>query len=415
MRSLGFDWFFLLLLFVLAVSVEAVLRALAPGRFERPRSRWIARALIMVGAITVLAIESASRSRAPAGGGVYRVPIAVIRSTAVALWVSSVLVTLWHLVAEIVGRTARAVRGFREPAEPAVAEPVPPPSKSPEDASTQQIDRRSALVRVVDTAIITGVSGAVGYGLVKGRSDFRVREIEVRLPKLPRALDGYTIVQLTDLHVGVFAGPDDFRPMLDRTRALRPDAIVLTGDLVDRHPRHVPDALRMFASLSARDGVFAVLGNHDYYTDYRAVLRALERANVRALVNEHTIIRPEDGGGFVLAGVDDVWAPRVAPGRAMDLRRALVGAPREAARVLLAHNPKVFSTAHNAVDLQLSGHTHGGQINPASLASLALEYVSGTYRSAHGTLFVSNGFGYTGAPVRLAAPPEIAKIVLVAG
>ncbi len=428
-RSLASSVFFSLLLLLLVVCVEAVVRAIAPKPFERARSRWTVRAVITVVSVGVLAFESFARSRAPAGGGLYRVPIAIIRSVVVIVWVSAVLVTLWHALAELVALLSGVVRAWRatgEPAEPPVAPVAPAAPAQPAvarqsvapAANEPQIDRRSAIVRAVDGAIITGVSASIGYGLIKGRGDFRVREIEVRLPKLPRALDGYTIVQLTDLHVGVFTGPEDFQPMLERTRALRPDAIVLTGDLLDQHPRHVPDALRMFAALSAlsaRDGVFGILGNHDYYTDYRAVLSALERAGVRALVNEHAVLRAGDGGGFVLAGVDDVWAGRSVRGRAMDIRRALEGAPSDKARVLLAHNPQAFGAARGRVDLQLSGHTHGGQINPASIVSLGLEYVSGTYRSRGSTLFVCNGLGFTGAPVRLAAPPEIAKIVLVAG
>ncbi len=422
MIALRFDLFPLAVLLILGLCVVAVMRALFPGRFDGRAARWGLRLAALAVASAVLALELAARTHAPVGGGAWRAPVGAIRSAVVALWVSAAGVTVWHAAVELVGRVRlrlRARASERASATPvaAVADPQSPEETQREvEAPSPEapvVARRVALDRAVNTALVAGVHAYVGYGFLKGRRDLRVREVVVRIPKLPRALEGYTIVQLTDIHVGIFMGDDEFRPLVERAHSLSPDAMVLTGDLLDRHPRHVPDALRMFSSLRARDGVYAILGNHDYYTGYAPVLRALERAGARALVNEHVVLRPRDQGGITLAGVDDLWAPRTDPSRRMDVPRALAGSDPERARVLLAHNPKSFHAAKGLVDLQLSGHTHGGQINPGSMMNLALEYVSGLYRSNESTLFVCNGLGFTGAPVRLSAPPEIAKIVLV--
>lgn len=421
-----------LMVAVLAASLEVVARAVAPRRFEARRSKWTTRAALVALASLLVVIESAARSIAPVGGGALRAPSALVRTTALVAWVSAVLLALWHAIVELVIAVRRALEarlaaphngratGETEGASRALASRPLVTDRAARDVDASEhvaatLARRSVLVRAVDFGIVAGSSAMAGYGLLKGRADLRVREVTLRIARLPRALEGYTLVQLTDLHVGIFTGFEDFGPMLEQTRRLRPDAIVMTGDLLDQHPRHIPAATRMFSELSARDGVFAILGNHDYYTDFAAVLAALARAGVRALVNDHVVLRPRDGGGIALVGVDDVWAPRSVRGRAMDLDRALRGVDPEQAKILLAHNPTVFHQAKGRVDAQLSGHTHGGQINPGSIAGLALDYVSGAYRDRDSTLFVCNGLGFTGPPLRLNAPPEIAKIVLVRG
>lgn len=411
---------------MLGVSIEVVARVLFPRRFESRRSKWVMRVAVFALAALILSLEMLARSRAPVGGGPWRVLVSIERCSVIVVWVSAVGLAVWHGLLELVGRvrlarreSARLARATEEERETnsEIAAQSETPNESRADSepapSAEPPTRREALSRAVNIGIIAGTGSYVGYGLLKGRRDLRVREEVFHLPMLPRALEGYTIVQLTDIHYGIYTGEEDMRPIIERTLALRPDMIVLTGDLIDRHPRHIPDALRSIRALRARDGVFSILGNHDYYTGFEAVLAALNRTHIRSLVNEHTVIRPGDQGGFTLAGVDDFWAYRMAPGRDCDVRLSLEGSSPDRAKVLLAHNPKVFHRAKTQADLQLSGHTHGGQVNPGSMMKLALDYVSGVYRDGDSTLFVSNGLGFTGPPVRLSAPPEIAKIVLV--
>lgn len=412
MSALRFDLFPIAILLMLSASIEVVARVLLRRRFETRRARWTMRAGAVSLAVVILTFEMLARSRTPAGGGPWRAAVSIERSAVVAVWVSAVGLVLWHALLELVGRVrlARAAPPtvVKEQLAESTVEPAPAPSVAPEEPT-----RREALARAVNVGIVASTSAYVGYGLLKGRRDFRVREEVFHLPKLPRALEGYTIVQLTDLHYGIYTGIEDMRPMIERALSLRPDMIVLTGDLIDRHVRHIPDAMRSISALHARDGVFSILGNHDYYTGFDKVLAGVARTHIRSLVNEHLVIRPGDQGGFTLAGVDDYWAPRVVRGRDPDVRLAFEGSSPDRAKVLLAHNPKVFHRAKTQADLQLSGHTHGGQINPGGVMALALDYVSGVYRDGESTLFVSNGLGFTGPPVRLHAPPEIAKIVLV--
>jgi predicted MPP superfamily phosphohydrolase len=167
-----------------------------------------------------------------------------------------------------------------------------------------------------------------------------------------------------------------------------------------------------------RDGSFAILGNHDHYAGARAVSEQLARAGVRVLNNEHVVVRPNDGGGFALLGVDDLQGRRARTlgFSGPDLLAAVANSPRELPRILLAHQPRYFDESAGRIDLQLSGHTHGGQINPGFRpADAFMKYVAGKYTREGSTLYVNRGFGVSGPPARIGAPPEVTKIVIVAG
>jgi predicted MPP superfamily phosphohydrolase len=297
---------------------------------------------------------------------------------------------------------SRAVALFRPRRVETVPSVVPPP-----------VTRRVAVERALGLAAI-GVSGAtLGWGSLVGRHEFRVEEVVVRLPGLPKALDGYTIAQISDIHAGLFVGERELLEGFARVRGARPDLVVATGDLVDFDARYAPWLARELGNLRGRDGVVAILGNHDYYAGYTLVVAAMRAAGVQLLLNQGRMIRPGDGGGFALLGVDDLWAAR-SGGVGPDLDRALSMVPPDAARVLLAHQPNFMASARGKVGLQLSGHTHGGQINPGFRpAELLMRYVSGRYEEAGTTLWVNRGFGVAGPPSRVGAPPEVTKVVLV--
>ena len=170
------------------------------------------------------------------------------------------------------------------------------------------------------------------------------------------------------------------------------------------------------ADLDVRDGVAAILGNHDHYAGPADVVDGLQRSGVRVLSNTSVRVRSNDGGGFLLVGLDDL-AGRARPQKGFtgpDLARALAGHPPEVPRILLAHQPNFFKESAGRVALQLSGHTHGGQINPGFRpADLLMTFVSGRYERNSSTLWVNRGFGVAGPPSRVGAPPEVTKIVLV--
>jgi predicted MPP superfamily phosphohydrolase len=281
------------------------------------------------------------------------------------------------------------------------------------EAPPAGLTRRVAIERMAGLTAF-GVSGAtLGWGAVVGRHRFRIEEVVVRIDGLPAALDGYTIAQLSDIHAGLFVGERELEEGFAKVRDVRADLVVVTGDIVDFDARYAPWVARRLADIRGRDGIVAILGNHDYYAGYELVVDAVRAAGVDMLVNEGRMIRPRDGGGFALLGVDDLWAHR-SGGVGPDLDLALGAVRPDAPRVLLAHQPPYVDVARGKVALQLSGHTHGGQVNPGFCpAEWFMRYVSGRYEEAGTTLWVNRGFGVAGPPSRVGAPPEVTKVVLV--
>lgn len=289
-----------------------------------------------------------------------------------------------------------------------------PPPPAPNDAP-EAMTRRQVVEAGTGIALLGATGSMLGWGMARGRHAFEVDELPVRIVGLPKALDGYVIAQISDLHAGEHVGEAQLDEGLDRVREARADLLVVTGDMVDVDGAYAPLVARKIAAVAPRDGVYASLGNHDYYAHVDLVTAALRAARIRVLVNEGLVIRPGDGGGFALLGVDDQWSSRYhGEGARLDL--ALLGVPRDTPRILLSHQPPTIERWAGQVALQLSGHTHGGQINPLGLrpADVFFEYVSGRYEVSGTTLYVNRGFGTVGPPARVNAPPEITRIVLVA-
>lgn len=276
------------------------------------------------------------------------------------------------------------------------------------------LSRRTFLARV--TAGTAGVvaGGSVIAGMTQARGEHEIVDVEVRLAKLPRALDGFTIVQLSDLHTGLTIDRAFVQRVVDRANALAPDVIALTGDLVDGPVADLRDDIAPLGSLRARHGVFAVTGNHEYYAGPDAWIAELSRLGARYLRNERVTLAP----GLDLAGVDDYDAEKYAdryPGHGEDLPRATAGRDPSHALVLLAHQPRqVRKAAQHGVDLQLSGHTHGGQIWPWHFIVKLQQggLLAGRYEHEGTQLYVTRGCGYWGPPVRLLAPLEITRVIL---
>jgi predicted MPP superfamily phosphohydrolase len=275
------------------------------------------------------------------------------------------------------------------------------------------IGRRQILERAGGVAVLGATGSVMGWGAVIGRHEFTVEEVPVRIPGLPKALDGYTIAQISDIHIGLLVGEKQIAPGLEMLARTKSDLVVVTGDMVDFDPRYIAETARIFGALKARDGVFAIYGNHDHYTGASAVGEALRKVGIDVLVNDGRVIRAQDGGGFALLGVDDVASMRNG-GAGPRLDRAESGVPKDLPRILLSHQPHTVDYWAGRVALQLSGHTHGGQFNPGfTPANLVMRYVAGRYQVAGTTLYVNRGFGVVGPPARVGAPPEVTKIVLV--
>jgi len=284
------------------------------------------------------------------------------------------------------------------------------PRRSPPGPAA--IARRQVFEAGAGVALFGATGTMLGWGIVRGRYEFQLTELAVPIVGLPRALEGYVIAHVSDIHVGLFVDERQIDAGLDLVRRARPDLVVVTGDWVDHDPGFVPLAARKLSALKARDGIFGCLGNHDYYAGASAIERVMRDAGIPILVDDGRVVRGADGGGFALLGVDDLasrWHGRSGP----RLDRAISAVPSHLPRILLSHQPATVDRWAGRIALQLSGHTHGGQINPGSILNPIFEYVAGRYETNGTTLYVSRGFGTVGPPARVGAPPEVTRIVLV--
>ncbi len=258
--------------------------------------------------------------------------------------------------------------------------------------------------------VITGI--AIAAGLRSGLGPPSLRTETFAIERWPRVLDGFRIVQISDIHIGPLLGREFAAELARRVNALAPDLIAVTGDLVDGSAPRLRDEVAPFGELRARCGVYFVTGNHDHYSGASHWSDAVGALGMRVLRNERVEVG-SPGASFDLVGVDDHHAHFAGDGRE-DLERALAGRDPERAAVLLAHDPATFGRARaQAIDLQLSGHTHGGQIWPfAWFVRIATPYVAGRYRDGRAQLYVSRGTGFWGPPMRLFAPAEITEIIV---
>ncbi|HEY8428834.1 MAG TPA: metallophosphoesterase [Sandaracinaceae bacterium] len=272
-------------------------------------------------------------------------------------------------------------------------------------------ERRKLLARSI--AVVVGAAGASlgALSMVNALSGPKLTRLRVSLRGLPSALRGLRIVQLTDIHVGPTIGRAFVEELVRRTNELEPDLVAITGDLVDGTVAELGDAVAPLANLRARHGVFFVTGNHEYYSGADEWIAHLRTLGIRVLRNERVTIE-HDGAQLDVAGVDD-WESR-SFGHGPDLRKALAGKPEDRKVILLAHQPKqIDEAAALGVDLQLSGHTHGGQIVPFNyLVRLQQPYVVGLHEHGPSKLYVSPGTGYWGPPMRLGVKSEIALLEL---
>jgi predicted MPP superfamily phosphohydrolase len=274
--------------------------------------------------------------------------------------------------------------------------------------------RRNFLSRVLALGVTLVTASLTVAAVRSGLARVALREIDVRLKRLPERMNGTVIVQLTDVHVGPTIGREFIEEIVHRTNAANPDVVAITGDLVDGSVAELREHVAPLAKLRARYGVYFVTGNHEYYSGAEDWCRELERIGIRVLRNERVSIGEGDDS-FDLAGIDDHSAADFGGGHGADLPRAVLDRDPGRELVLLAHQPRaVFDAVKHGVGLQISGHTHGGQIWPWNyFVRLQQPVVSGLARFGETLVYVSNGTGYWGPPMRLAAPAEITRIRLL--
>lgn len=296
-----------------------------------------------------------------------------------------------HLMAWLSGR-------FRKPA--AAAKPVDP-------------SRRAFIRRVGGGGALLSASTLSLTGMYEALKTPPLVDVPITLDRLPSAMDGFVIAQITDLHVGNTVGEGFVRSVVNRVNENRPDLIALTGDLVDGSVTDLREMIAPLADLDAPHGVFYVTGNHEYYAGADEWIEHMRELGIRVLRNERVIIGTGDES-FDLAGIDDHGSARW-PGHGPDLAKATEGRDPTRELILLAHQPRQVHEAKNfGVGLQLSGHTHGGQIWPWHYIVKTQQGGLLAGHSWHGKtqLNVCRGAGYWGPPVRVFAKAEISRYIL---
>jgi uncharacterized protein len=321
-----------------------------------------------------------------------------------------VYLVLALLVLEPVRLVLRAWARRRRPPTPTDADTDAPI----EDRTAAEVSRRLFLARSSALAVGAASVSVVGVGMATALGPPDVLRVPVSLRRLDKAFNGFRIAVVSDIHLGPLAGRSHTERIVRMINETEPDLVAIVGDLVDGTVEQLGPAAEPLRDLVSREGSFFVTGNHEYFVDDTADwLRELERFGVHPLSNENTAIR-RGGAAFHLAGVNDVSGK--AHGEPPDYDRALSGVDPSRPTVLLAHQPvMVAQAAERGVDLQLSGHTHGGQMWPFHYVVRAVQPSLAGLSTVDGTqLYVSRGAGFWGPPVRVGAPPDITVISLQA-
>jgi len=297
---------------------------------------------------------------------------------------------------------------------PAIREKLRLPKYRPGAVSGQGFDyrRRRFLKHSLNVGIVAASGSLAFHGVSEGLSLPRVKETDIRIDHLPADLEGFRIVQLTDLHIHAGIRRKFVQDIVDRANALSADLIALTGDIVDGSCTEIGYDTAPLAGLTARHGVFFVTGNHEYWHGVEEWIREMRRMGFTVLMNDHRLIA--HGNGLMLVGgVADYSAPSRSS-HASSPVKAMGNVSEADVKILLAHQPQsIYEAARADFDLQLSGHTHGGQLGPFRwMNSLGQPFQSGLYRYENTQIYVSNGAGLWGLPVRIGAPSEISLLIL---
>jgi len=276
-----------------------------------------------------------------------------------------------------------------------------------------RLNRRQFLA-LTGLTVAGGLVAAGGYLYANNEADEpEVSHVQIPLPRLETALDGFTIAVLADFHLYPLTQLDLIKKAVTMTNTLKPDLTVLLGDYVWRDVEAIYDLAPVLAGLDARHGVFATTGNHDYWTDIEVITKGLKEAGLPLLINQGVPISIGKKGLY-LAGLDDGWSGEP------DLQATMQHLTPAATTVLLAHEPDLADkySLDERIALQLSGHSHGGQVRFPGVGALILPYLAwkydmGLYKVNDMWLYTNRGLGVTNEPVRFNCPPEISKITLV--
>lgn len=275
-------------------------------------------------------------------------------------------------------------------------------------------DEKWPLIRnIVFYGVIIATFLTTAIGIVQASQHVRLVEVSVPIRNLPKALEGYKIIQISDLHVGPLIRKPYVDNLVETVNKTNPDMIALTGDLADGSVQELRDHIMPLSQLKSRDGNFFILGNHEYYWNLSQWMALYDHMGFKTLLNSHaTILR--NGAKLSVAGVTDYSSRHMPPPYATDISKAAAGIPQDAVKILLAHQPTDYRKAADAgFDLQLSGHTHGGQFFPWSVGfRLYHDFLYGLGKYKDMWIYVTRGAGYWGPPLRTFAPSEVVLLTL---
>ncbi len=275
-------------------------------------------------------------------------------------------------------------------------------------------ERRLFLSRAVAGSSVLAGTGLAALGAYRAFAPPRITEVPLKIARWPKALDGFTIAQLSDVHIGPILQRRFLDELVSRANALKPDLAVITGDLVDGRTRHIGSIVEGISAFKGKYGTHFVTGNHDYYSEADEWVTLLSGWGINVLRNRG-ITLGDPGAQFDLLGVDDFGMRGSGD---YDLKAAMAKRSPDRASILLAHQPSGFDEVADAgIDLQLSGHTHGGQTFPGTGVAWLMwgARSAGLSQTKDSHLYVSRGCGFVGPPTRLGSPPEIVKLILLAG
>ena len=275
-----------------------------------------------------------------------------------------------------------------------------------------RLTRRQFVSGVIATPLL-GLSAASAYARLIEPYHYLITETDIFIKNLPERFEGFRITQLTDIHHSDILGIDEVQRVVHLAQQTKPNIFVLTGDYTTTYRRYIEPCAEALSKLNAPEGVWAVLGNHDHYTDPELTTRAFERHHITVLNNLNTNVH-NGPDTFQLAGIDD-WS-----WNGTDWKKAFAGLNNELPTILLSHQPAVLEFPQTQqMSLILSGHTHGGQIKLPWLGPLArfatkdLKYAQGLFRYGEVQLYVSSGTGVIGLPIRMGVRPEITVLRLM--
>jgi len=269
-------------------------------------------------------------------------------------------------------------------------------------------NRREVLKKSLDYIALAGAIGITGRAIYEAKT-IELEKVDIKLKNLKKS---YSIVQLSDVHIGGIIDKEFIKKMVERVNNLNPDIVVITGDLVDISLKYAMPALNELKNLNTQYGTYFIIGNHEYHHGLEDIIKTINSLGIKTLENENLYIG-EKNNGFNLLGVYDYFGYRLNHYKP-DLNKALDGIDKNSPSILLAHQPIFIKEVKSDIDLVLSGHTHGGQLYPfRALVKIVQPYIAGLYQHNKNTqIYVNKGTGFWGPPMRLGASSEITYITI---